>query len=836
MKKVASIAVTSRDGSIMFLRRSDVGKWTLPGGHFEDDEKPAAAAVRELWEETGLDVKQSDLEYLGFGVVRGKYEVHCFKLEKPAQPIHFDNDPDEEADDYCFFGSRDSDYSDDLPEAKNSYVPPKSNVTLILMGLEENDGSVEIKEKLAKMAIADLKPGERTYNQYNETTYDYSHLLPKDWGKKLKLFVTPGKDDMGVNDGGGPMVYTHLEDPEGNHVGHVKSYIDDWDTETPSIEPHSDLEDSYHGNGLGKAMYEALYTHAYHNMNIKKVRGGMHTNAASRVHEALARIHGMNYEAKPALDASRRNEINTHKRGYTYTIKSEELLRPLVESLTNDLRKPKYRESPNPMTGHCYVASEAMFHLLGGKDSGWVPHNIKHEGDQHWYLKNKTTGAILDPTASQFKTPVPYQHGRGKGFLTKEPSKRAQELITRVKTKMASGNDPTLPKDPLDALQKGAPADVGMSPDLKAAFDKVQTAQVQKLPATPKPPEDPNFTVPAQPPKWTPDGLHNYLIPIAHLESSFGKNMNHIPHAKGEYHTAFGPLGFKPVTAQEEWGKTKKLKELYPGLEDPAAFMAKFKGDWKFYNLLASSHFMRLMHRHGSPEKAAYAWRWGTGAASGADDDKINADNYVMRYRDLSASTGIQKSDPLTKMAIKDLKPGERVAPEHSWLERRYSGPTYDYTHVLPKHHRKNYRMYVTSTPEGSVRASVWHNNEVNNVENKMDSGVLKPASTVVGGVSRGFKGLNVDTAETKPAHQGLGLGMAAYEALYAHAYHNMGVRSVYGDQHSTLAARTHQKLADKHGLNYPHQQAPIDAKGGINKIVGRPFDGRFGAYDYKLK
>ena len=31
----------------------------------------------------------------------------------------------------------------------------------------------------------------------------------------------------------------------------------------------------------------------------------------------------------------------------------------IAESLTDDLRRPPWRGSPNPLAGHCYVASEA---------------------------------------------------------------------------------------------------------------------------------------------------------------------------------------------------------------------------------------------------------------------------------------------------------------------------------------------------------------------------------------------------------------------------------------------------------------------------------------------
>ena len=83
------------------------------------------------------------------------------------------------------------------------------------------------------------------------------------------------------------------------------------------------------------------------------------------------------------------------------------------------------------MKGPCYPASEAIFHLMGGKNQGLTPMQIIHEGISHWYLKWEIENEIfyIDPTSSQFNTPVPYEQGKGKGFLTKEPSKRSKKFI-----------------------------------------------------------------------------------------------------------------------------------------------------------------------------------------------------------------------------------------------------------------------------------------------------------------------------------------------------------------------------------------------------------------------
>lgn len=84
------------------------------------------------------------------------------------------------------------------------------------------------------------------------------------------------------------------------------------------------------------------------------------------------------------------------------------------------------------MRGNCYVTSEALYHLLGGKAKGWKPMRVRHWGDTHWFLLNVNTGQILDATAKQFRTPPLYDKAVGSGFLTKQPSKRARALMDKL--------------------------------------------------------------------------------------------------------------------------------------------------------------------------------------------------------------------------------------------------------------------------------------------------------------------------------------------------------------------------------------------------------------------
>jgi 8-oxo-dGTP pyrophosphatase MutT (NUDIX family) len=50
----AAGAVFDSDGRVLLGRRSDTGNWALPGGIIDPGEEPADAAIREIFEETGV--------------------------------------------------------------------------------------------------------------------------------------------------------------------------------------------------------------------------------------------------------------------------------------------------------------------------------------------------------------------------------------------------------------------------------------------------------------------------------------------------------------------------------------------------------------------------------------------------------------------------------------------------------------------------------------------------------------------------------------------------------------------------------------------------------------
>ncbi len=57
----ASAVVTDEHGRILLQRRSDNGLWALPGGAMDMGDSLPGAAVREVKEETGLDVEVTGL-------------------------------------------------------------------------------------------------------------------------------------------------------------------------------------------------------------------------------------------------------------------------------------------------------------------------------------------------------------------------------------------------------------------------------------------------------------------------------------------------------------------------------------------------------------------------------------------------------------------------------------------------------------------------------------------------------------------------------------------------------------------------------------------------------
>jgi len=161
-----------------------------------------------------------------------------------------------------------------------------------------------------------------------------------------------------------------------------------------------------------------------------------------------------------------------------------EIKRAIIAALTPDLLSAQYRAGLKPgdpvETGHCAVASEAFYHIAGGKAAGFIPvvcgytvtpdgrmhfgadrakaeraadshfaretsHSFVREDsnnfarETHWWIRGpkdgkRGAGAVFDVTAAQYDAPFPYENGHNTGFMQpqQKPSKRAQIVIDRV--------------------------------------------------------------------------------------------------------------------------------------------------------------------------------------------------------------------------------------------------------------------------------------------------------------------------------------------------------------------------------------------------------------------
>jgi hypothetical protein len=140
-------------------------------------------------------------------------------------------------------------------------------------------------------------------------------------------------------------------------------------------------------------------------------------------------------------------------------LKLDAVLGSLRNNLSRDLLSRHWDRlipaDADPVSGHCAIAAEALYHLLGKEQAGFTPYVCKYHlrngvmvkgagpdplrDETHWWIRgplNHTRGAgqVIDPTKAQYNEAFPYHWGRGCGFQSplNTASKRARILIERV--------------------------------------------------------------------------------------------------------------------------------------------------------------------------------------------------------------------------------------------------------------------------------------------------------------------------------------------------------------------------------------------------------------------
>lgn len=133
MKHVAAIAII-KDGKLLMGKRKDNGKWTNPGGHLDEGEDPVHGAIREVKEETGLELDAHQLSSIGNIVVKdGKIRVYGYKADLSGEkPTTIREDPDDEVHRWVWVNV----FENRNPEIFNNLHVPKGNIIMDHLGIE----------------------------------------------------------------------------------------------------------------------------------------------------------------------------------------------------------------------------------------------------------------------------------------------------------------------------------------------------------------------------------------------------------------------------------------------------------------------------------------------------------------------------------------------------------------------------------------------------------------------------------------------------------------------------------------------------------------------------
>ncbi|MCP4539077.1 MAG: NUDIX domain-containing protein [Chloroflexi bacterium] len=100
-------ALVTRDGCVLLVKRAIqpfLGYWDIPGGFLEEDELPKAGIIREIQEETGLEIQLTEL--FGFYMDRYGYDDtgdYCLNIYFMAEVVSGQAYPADDAAELAWF-------------------------------------------------------------------------------------------------------------------------------------------------------------------------------------------------------------------------------------------------------------------------------------------------------------------------------------------------------------------------------------------------------------------------------------------------------------------------------------------------------------------------------------------------------------------------------------------------------------------------------------------------------------------------------------------------------------------------------------------------------------
>lgn len=157
MRRVSTVAIFHGDRMLMGKRR-DTSSWTNPGGHLEAGEDPLDGAVREVKEETGIDLPYEDLYSVNSKTVTkpdgSKIKVYGFKVDLNSRPsTTLKHDPDQEVSSWRWVPTKGG-----IPSyvANNLHVPLNRNVLLDGLGLDAEQEKTAFWQGFSQRAYGGL--------------------------------------------------------------------------------------------------------------------------------------------------------------------------------------------------------------------------------------------------------------------------------------------------------------------------------------------------------------------------------------------------------------------------------------------------------------------------------------------------------------------------------------------------------------------------------------------------------------------------------------------------------------------------------------------------------
>jgi 8-oxo-dGTP pyrophosphatase MutT (NUDIX family) len=269
-KEVASLAVFNQDGRMLWGKRRDNARFTMPGGHLDENEHPYHGARRELKEETGINIDNTPLEHLGSEPVvthSGKnYIIHAFKVVVPkGTKTTMGADPDKEVHRWDWHNVEGG-----LPNKIKSNLHSPRNIVLEKLGLapEEPLAKAIIDEPLIKspfqFEVKNWSGARNLSGQTNSSGYNVSSqkvlgmgspLYHHSWGDGehhehvLSRSPHPPQTPEARNAIVGIMQTRHE-----NHEG-------GYDSEASPTVKHSAIRHGERGKGYGKLLYTLAAAH-----------------------------------------------------------------------------------------------------------------------------------------------------------------------------------------------------------------------------------------------------------------------------------------------------------------------------------------------------------------------------------------------------------------------------------------------------------------------------------------------------------------------------------------------------------------------------------------------